>query len=135
MGDIKSGICAPLILALNPLVTDNCIWQPHRCLWHYKAIVTKDVIKHTRLNILWALQQAQCRDVCCAIQVRHFARKDLHGLIPNKGVVVFPSGSVYGCLYDLLDFHYYCFAKNKAVPLNEVKLQQYSFLKPVLGGI
>jgi hypothetical protein len=52
MGDIKPGICALLILALNLLVTDNCTWQLHRYLWHYKAIVTKDAITQTRLNIL-----------------------------------------------------------------------------------
>jgi len=43
MGDIKPRICALLILALNLPVTDNCTWQLRRYLWHYKAIVTKDV--------------------------------------------------------------------------------------------
>jgi len=71
MRDIKPGICALLILALNLLVKDNCTWQLHRYLWHYEAIVTKDVITQTRLNILWTLQQAQCYEACFAIQVRH----------------------------------------------------------------
>jgi len=80
MGDIKPGICALLILALNLLVTDDPIWQLHRYLWHYKAIVTNDVTTQTRLNTrtLWTLQQPHCHEACFAI--RHFIRKNYRGL-------------------------------------------------------
>jgi len=143
MGDIKPGICALLILAMNLLVTDNCTWQLQRYLWHYKAIVTKDVITQTRLNtlILWTLQQAQCHEACFAIQVRHFIRKIYRGLsltmaqwcFLQEGFLDNACTTCWTTIINVLQKIKLTLCTNDG--MRAVKLQLQSFRIPVLGGI